>query len=283
MYHCVMVYPMSKFVRHNFALKILADNSYRTIDEGAYDSEKYNFYMHDSISLKQRILSCPHAPLIAEIKFSSPSRGEIIDKSKINLSELASTMVTAGSISLSVVTQPRLFDGSIDHLAKIRKNVNVPLLMKDVIVSETQIDAAKRIGSDCILLIKSIFDHDLAEASMERFAEYAYKKGLQILLEVHSEKEFQEVLRFNKDNNMDNLIGINNRDLNNLNVDIRTTERLLKQYSKGKNIVISESGINTAKEIQFLKNAGADAFLVGTSIMESNYIASKVSELYLSV
>jgi indole-3-glycerol phosphate synthase len=282
MYHCVIAYQMSKFVRHNFALKTLADNSYKAIDEGAYDSEKYNFYTHNSISLKRRILSCPHAALITEIKFSSPSRGEIIDKSKINLSELACTMVAAGSISLSVVTQPRLFGGSIDHLAKIRKNVNVPLLMKDVIVSETQIDAAKRIGSDCILFIKSIFDHDLAEASMERFAEYAYKKGLQILLEVHSEKEFQEVLRFNKDN-MNNLIGINNRDLNNLNVDICTTERLLMQYSKGKNIVISESGINTAKEIQFLKNAGADAFLVGTSIMESNDIASKVSELYLSV
>src|SRR5919198_3750795 len=277
-----MVYPMSKFVRHNFALKILADNSYKAIDEGAYDSEKYNLYMHDSISLKQRILSCPHAPLITEIKFSSPSRGEIIDKSKINLSELASTMLTAGSISLSVVTQPRLFDGSIDHLAKIRKNVNVPLLMKDVIVSETQIDAAKRVGSDCILLIKSIFDHDLAEGSMERFAEYASKKGLQIIVEVHSEKEFQEALRFNK-GNKDNLIGINNRDLNNLNIDIRTTERLLNKHPKGKNVVISESGISTAKEIQFLKKAGADAFLVGTSIMESNYIASKVSELYLSV
>ena len=273
---------MSKFVRDNFALKTLTDNSYTSIDEGAYDAEKYNFYVHDSISLKQRILSCPHAPLVTEIKFSSPSRGEIAHKGKINLTELASAMVRAGSISLSIVTQPRLFNGSIDHLAKIRKTVNVPLLMKDVIVSETQIDAAKRIGSDCILLIKSVFDHDLAEASMERFAEYAYKKGLQIIVEVHSENEFQEVLKFNKDN-INNLIGINNRDLNNLNVDISTTQRLLKEHYKGKNIIISESGINTAKEIQFLKEAGADAFLVGTSIMESSDIASKISELYLSV
>jgi indole-3-glycerol phosphate synthase len=273
---------MSKFVRDNFKLKILTDNSYKAVDEGAYDSEKYSFDMHDSISLRQRIISCPHAPLITEIKFSSPSRGEIIDKRKINLTELASTMVRAGSISLSVVTQPGLFNGSIDHLAKIRKSVNVPLLMKDIIVSEIQIDAAKRIGADCILLIRSIFDNDLAEASMERFAEYAYKKGLQTIVEVHSKNEFQEVMRFNKQNR-DNLIGINNRDLNSLNVDILTTERLLNEQPKGKEIVISESGINTAKEIQFLKMAGADAFLVGTSVMESKDIGSKISELYLSI
>ena len=274
---------MSRFVRNNFGLRVLTDNSYKAIDEGAYDSEIYNFHRHDSISLKQRILSCLHAPLITEIKFSSPSRGEIVDKTKTNLTELASTMVAAGSISLSIVTQPHLFNGSIDHLAKIRKAVNVPLLMKDVIVSETQIDAAKRIGSDCILLIKSVFDHDLAEGSIDKFAEYASKKGLQIILEVHSEKELEEALSFNKENK-GNLIGINNRDLNNLSVDIRTTSRLLNKYRKGRNnILISESGINSAREIQFLRKAGADAFLVGTSIMESNDVASKVSELYLSL
>jgi len=156
------------------------------------------------------------------------------------------------------------------------------LLMKDVIVSEIQIDAAKRIGSDCILLIKSIFDHSLAEASIERFTEYAHRKGLQIIIEVHSERQFYEAVEMNKDNK-NNLIGINNRDLNSLNIDINTTKRLLDEYSKGKNIVISESGIYDANEIRFLKRAGADAFLVGTSIMESNDIGSKIEELYLSL
>jgi indole-3-glycerol phosphate synthase len=273
---------MSKFIRNNFALKTLADNSYKALDEGAYDSEEYNFSTHSPISLRHRILSCPHAPLITEIKLSSPSRGQIVHESKINVTELATTMVRAGSIGISILTQPHLFNGSIDRLAKIRKIINVPLLMKDVIVSETQIDAARRNGSDCILLIKSIFDHDLAEASIEKFAEYAHRKGLQIIVEVHSERQFVDAIELNK-NNKNNLIGINNRDLNSLNVDINTTKRLLNEYSKGKNIVISESGINNATEIQFLKNAGADAFLVGTSIMESNDIASKIEELYLSL
>jgi indole-3-glycerol phosphate synthase len=166
-------------------------------------------------------------------------------------------------------------------LATIRQTVNVPLLMKDITVSEIQIDAAKRIGADCVLLIKTIFDQDLAEGSIEKFAEYAYKKGLQVILEVHSEREFEEVLKFKQQQT--NLIGINNRDLNNLMTDIYTTQRLLKKHDKGKNIIISESGISQPKEIQSLKKSGADAFLIGTSIMESHDIVSKVRELYLSL
>jgi indole-3-glycerol phosphate synthase len=273
---------MSKFVRPEFSLKTLTDNSYRSIDEGAYNAEKYNLQAHDSISLKKGIVTCIHAPLIAEIKFASPSKGRLIDHTKINIIDLASTIVGSGSIGLSVVTQPRLFCGSIEFLAMIRKAVNVAVVMKDVIVSEIQIDAAKRIGSDCVLLINSVFDQDLAEGSLEKFVEYAYKKGLQVIIEVHTEDEFKEVLNFNK-THRDSLIGINNRNLNDLKIDIRTTERLLQSSDKAKTIVISESGISTEEEIQFLKKAGADAFLIGTSIMESNDIASKVGRLYFSI
>lgn len=272
---------MSKFVSSNFNLKTLADNSYRAIDEGAYDSEEYDFSSHESISIKKTILLCPHAPLITEIKFSSPSKGRIIDNTKINGIEVASIIVTSGTSALSVVTQPYLFNGSINYLAMIRKTVSVPLLMKDITVSEIQIDAAKRIGADCVLLIKAIFDQNLAEGSIEKFTEYAYNKGLQVIVEVHSENEFEEALKFKQQQR--NLIGINNRDLNNLVTDICTTQRLLTKHDKGKNIIISESGISQPKEIQFLKKAGADAFLIGTSIMESIDIGSKVSELYLSL
>ena len=272
---------MSRFTISNFNLKTLTDNSYKAIDEGAYDSEEYGFRGHDSISIKKAILSCPHAPLIIEIKFSSPSRGRIINSTEVNVIELASFIVESGASGLSVLTQPHLFNGSINYLATIRQTVNVPLLMKDITVSEIQIDAAKRIGADCVLLIKTIFDQDLAEGSIEKFAEYAYKKGLQVILEVHSEKEFEEVLKFKQQQT--NLIGINNRDLNNLMTDIYTTQRLLRKHDKGKNIIISESGISQPKEIQSLKKSGADAFLIGTSIMESHDIVSKVRELYLSL
>ena len=154
--------------------------------------------------------------------------------------------------------------------------------MKDIIVSDIQIDSAKKMGADCILLIKSIFDSNLAEGSIEKFADYANKKGVQVVFEVHEEQEFREVLKSFIDTRQ-NLIGINNRDLNDLNVDITTTMNLLKKFDKQKHIIISESGISKANEIQQLKKAGADAFLIGTSIMESSDMASKLSELYLSL
>src|SRR6266581_4640590 len=108
---------MSKFIRTNFNLKTLTDNSYKAIDEGAYDFEEYGFSGHDSISIKKTILSCPHAPLIIEIKFSSPSRGRIINE--VNVIELASIIVRSGASGLSVLTQPYLFNGSINYLVLI--------------------------------------------------------------------------------------------------------------------------------------------------------------------
>jgi indole-3-glycerol phosphate synthase len=272
---------MSRFANSEFNLKSLADNSYKAIEEGAYDAESYDFTRHDSISMKSAILSCSHAPIITEIKFASPSKGQIVVPTEMDFIQLAINMISSGSIGLSVLTQPYLFNGSIDYLARIRKKMIVPILMKDIIVSETQIDAAKRIGADCVLFIKAIFDQNLAESGLEKLAEYAFKKGLQILVEVHSENEFADSLKLKEEYR--DLIGINNRDLNNLEIDILTTYRLLKKYDKGKNIIISESGITNSNEIRYLKKAGANAFLIGTSIMESNDIVSKVRQLYLSI
>jgi indole-3-glycerol phosphate synthase len=262
---------MSKFVRTDFSIKRLADNSFKAIDEGAYET-KHSF-THDAISVRKAVTSCPHAPLITEIKFSSPSQGKI--RGKTSPAEIATTMVSAGAIGLSVLTQPYLFDGSVEYLAAIRKTVSVPLLMKDITVSTVQIDAGKKAGADCILLIKAVFDRDLAECSMEKLAEYAAKKGLQVLVEVHTEQEFAEVLKAKH-----TLVGINNRNLENLQVDIANTERLLKKHGKGKSLIISESGISKPEDIQYLWGAGADAFLVGTSIMETGDVGAKVAELY---
>ena len=223
--------------------------------------------------MRKAITLCQHAPLITELKFSSPSQGRI--RNKTAPAEIATIMANAGAVGLSVLTQPYLFDGSIDNLAEARKAVSLPLLMKDITVSTVQIDAGKNAGADCILLIKTVFDEDLAEQDMETVAEYAEKKGLQVLVEVHTEQEFVEALKAKYP-----LIGINNRNLDNLQVDITNTERLLKNNSKGKSLIISESGISSPADIQYLKRAGADAFLVGTSIMEKGDVAAKVSELY---
>lgn len=262
---------MSKFVRTDFSIKRLVDNSFKAIDEGAYETR--HSFSHDAISIRKAVMSCLHAPLITEIKFSSPSQGKI--RGKTSPAEIATTMVRSGAIGLSVLTQPYLFDGSIEYLAAIRKAVSVPLLMKDITVSTVQIDAGKKAGADCILLIKAVFDQDLAEDSMEKLAEYAAKKGLQVLVEVHTEQEFAEVLKAKHE-----LVGINNRNLDNLQVDITNTERLLNKRGKGKSLIISESGISKPADIQYLRGAGADAFLVGTSIMETGDVGAKVAELY---
>jgi indole-3-glycerol phosphate synthase len=264
---------MTKFASTDFSLKRLADNSFKAINQGAY-ATKHSSITHDVISLRKAIASCPRAPLITEIKFSSPSQGKI--RSKTQPAEIAKTMAGSGAIGISVLTQPYFFNGSIEYFVAIRKAVmSIPLLMKDITVSTVQIDAGKQVGADCILLIKSVFDRNLAEDSMEKLAEYTKKKGLQVLVEVHTEQEFVEVLKAKYD-----LVGINNRNLDNLQVDITNTEKLLKRQSKGSSVIISESGISKPADIQYLRRAGADAFLVGTSIMQTRDIGGKIAELY---
>jgi indole-3-glycerol phosphate synthase len=265
---------MSKFARTDFSLKRLVDNSFKAIDQGVYET-KHSSLTHDAISLRKAITLCPHAPLITEVKFSSPSLGRI--RNMAQPAEIANTMAESGAIGISVLTHPYFFDGSIEYLAAIRKKaaMSIPLLMKDIIVSTVQIDAGKQVGADCILLIKSVFDRNLAEDSMEKLAEFAKKKGLQLLVEVHTEQEFAEVLKAKYE-----LVGINNRNLDNLQVDITNTEKLLKSKSKGSSIIISESGISKPAHIQYLRSAGADAFLVGTSIMQTQDIGAKIAELY---
>ena len=274
-----MVYA-SRFSRSSYSLKVLADNSYRSISEGRYDVEKEYQLSHEPLSIRKSILRCSHAPLITEVKLSSPTEGNLsASLDETNIASAAQEMADNGAVALSVLTQPHLFSGSIKHLSAIRKCVSVPILMKDIIVSEVQIQSAKKIGADCILLIKSVFDNDLAEGSMEKFSAQARAKGLSTLVEVHSENEFKEVLQ--ESANYD-LIGINNRDLNTFEVDLDVTRRLLVKYDKGKNIIVSESGIKLPNQIVLLKEAGADAFLIGTGIIKSGNISSKVRELYQS-
>jgi indole-3-glycerol phosphate synthase len=267
---------LSKFFSRETGLKTLIDNSYKAINQGMYDADKYDYNSHSAISLKRIILTCDHVPIVSEIKFASPSKGRILDQSKINPKDLAIQMINSGSIGISVLTQPYLFDGSIDNLASIRKSVNVPLLMKDIIVSDAQIDAAKKIGADCVLLIKAVFDKGFTEGSLEKFTDYAMKKGLEVITEVHSEDEFKDVL---KNKNKKQIIGINNRNLSTLEVDISVTIELLQKLHKQNNIIISESGISKSDEIKKLRSIGVDAFLVGTSIMESGNVFEKIKEL----
>lgn len=190
--------------------------------------------------------------------------------------EIAKSMIQGGAIGLSILTQPHLFNGSPEYFQKIRKAVKVPLLMKDVVVDKIQIDAADRIGADCILLIQSIFDKKLAK-DIDEFISYSHKKGLVVLLESHTKKEFVNSSQTDAD-----LLGINNRNLDTLAIDLKTTKNILKDRKEDR-IILSESGIESPKDIKFLHECGADAFLVGSSIMKSKDIKRQVKKLVLAI
>ena len=270
-------FPGSKSI-----LKTLVKNSFKAIDDGMYEINGDREYSnHTCLSLRNNILQCRLNPLLTEIKYASPSNGTLVEYNEMKVEEIAMTMERAGAIGISILAQPYLFNGSIDNILKARKYVTVPILMKDIVVSDVQIKAAKKAGADCILLIKTVFDSNLSEGSLETLAEYARKIGLEVILETHDEVEFNEAVKSNsKSKRPFSLIGINNRNLNTLEVDLNTTVQILSEASKGNNIVISESGIKDPKDIIKLKSAGADAFLIGTTLMEKfKEMGQKIKEL----
>lgn len=249
-------------------LKKLFENSQIAIDEGIYDVKEN--LSKSNTSLIESIKENQHATLITEIKFSSPSLGEI--KKISDPVQIAKSMIKGGAKALSILTQPYLFSGSPEFFIKIRKEIDVPLLMKDIIIDKIQIDAAKKIGADYILLIQSLFDQGLVK-EIDELLDYGHKNGLKILLESHTRAEFENSLKTEAD-----ILGINNRNLDTLELDINNTKRILEGYKNSK-MIISESGIETPKDVNFLHDCGANAFLVGSSIMKSDNIQERVSQL----
>jgi len=249
-------------------LEKLVMNSRKAIDDGIYDITET--LPKSKIDLEESIKNSVHASLITEIKFSSPAEGNIRQIS--DPLQIADSMISGGAKALSILTQPYLFNGSPEYFIKIRKNVKVPLLMKDVMIDKSQIDAAKKMGADYFLLIQALFDNGFV-SEIDEFIDYGHKNGLKILLESHTKMEFDNALKTDAD-----IIGINNRNLDTLEINLDTTKQILENFHKSK-IILSESGIKSIIDIKFLRDCGADAFLIGTSIMKSSDIQNSVSEL----
>ena len=249
-------------------LKKLVENSKRAIDDGVYEIneqlEKSNYDFIDIINTNS------HPTLLTEVKFSSPSLGKI--RTISDPLKIAKQMIDGGSRALSVLTQPHLFNGSPEFFMSIRREVKVPMLMKDIVVDKIQIEAGRKIGADFMLLIQSLFDKKFLD-DIDEFVEFGHKNGLKVLLEVHTLEEFNNALKTNAD-----LIGINNRNLDTLEIDLTTTEKILKNFDSSRPI-ISESGIESPDHIKFLKESGASAFLIGSSIMKSQNIEEHVKKL----
>ncbi len=230
---------------------------------------------HRPISLKRVIKSAHGNAIIAEIKPISPALGPL--RPEIDPVEAAVELMKGGAVALSILTEPDNFGGSLENLRRIRSHVNIPLLMKDIIVDKAQIQAASKIGADCILLIESVFSkHGIA--SLEDMIDKAHRSRLEVLLEVHNEEELSRALKSHAD-----IVGVNNRNLATLQIDLHTTTRLMSGIAqRGDKVLISESGLETADDIRKLKSTAVDGFLIGSSIMLSQDLESKVREFVLA-
>ena len=205
--------------------------------------------------------------VIAEIKRRSPSKG--ILRKNFDPVALAREFESAGASALSVLTDKKFFGGSLDILKKVRAVTKLPILRKDFILDEAQVREAAEAGADAILLIAAI----LTRGQLSRLSKFASTLGLDVLFEVHDQKDIQKILPLGP-----KLVGINNRNLKTFKVDLSTTERLAGFFTK-KTLLVSESGIFTRKDIERVNRAGARAVLVGESLMKQKNVGEALSRL----
>jgi indole-3-glycerol phosphate synthase len=208
-------------------------------------------------ALRQRALSEP--AIIAEIKKASPSKGLIRDD--FDVPWLARSYQSGGAAALSVLTDEPYFQGSLQNLEFASAAVSLPCLRKDFTVDEYQIVEARAHCADAILLIAAA----LSKAELKRFAEAAHEHSLDVLVEVHTGSELDQVLDGLGSNGAD-AIGVNNRDLRTFEVRMETSLELANRIPPSV-IRVTESGISTSEEIDRLRSAGFDAFLIGESLM----------------
>ena len=212
------------------------------------------------------------AALIAEVKKASPSAGVICHD--FDPVRIARDYELAGASCLSVLTDEKFFQGSLDYLRRIRETVELPLLRKDFIIDERQILQAIEHGADAILLITAILD----DQQLVHFQTLGSEAGLAVLVEVHDEQELGRAVNAGA-----TLIGVNNRNLKTFKVDLATTERLAKSLNArcdaATTMLVAESGIHSRNDVERLRDCGACAILVGESLMRGESIALKAKEL----
>jgi len=197
--------------------------------------------------------------IIAEAKKASPSAGVIRDP--FDHLAIARAYQENGARAISVVTDAEFFQGSLEMLEQIRREVSIPLLCKDFIIDPVQVDETREAGADAILLIARILDDELFQRLYKRVSIL----GMASLVEVHDERDLKRALKLDP---VPRLIGVNNRNLADFSVSIDTTLRLLPMMPKGV-VVVSESGLGDSVALDALTKAGAHAFLIGTAFMKA--------------
>lgn len=217
--------------------------------------EKSLNYETPSVSLKQYILRTDKTGIIAEIKKQSPSKG-IINK-YCDIQKTSIGYMQAGASAISVLTDKDFFGGSNSDLTIARKHNFCPILRKDFIIDEYQIIEAKSIGADAILLIAAI----LTREQIKLFTKLAHNIGLEVLLEIHSVEEVDKISEYN------NIIGVNNRNLETLKIDLNNSY-LLQPYISSAEVKVAESGVEDPDKIIELRSIGYNGFLIGSHFMK---------------
>ena len=205
--------------------------------------------------------------LIAEIKKASPSKGNLC--SDMDIEKYAKLYESSGAAAISVLTENKFFKGNIHYLKKISTLVNIPILRKDFIIDPYQIFESKFYGADAILLIAAI----LNDNTLTEFLSVCKTLKLAALVEVHNQEELERVLNTDAE-----IIGINNRDLETFEIDLKTTKNLAAMIPNDK-IIVSESGIFTKDHVDFVKRERANAILVGEAIVKNKNPEIKIKEL----
>lgn len=224
-------------------------------------------------SLKEK-LAQNKISLLAEIKKASPSKGLI--QPDFNPEEQLKAYEKAGAAGISILTDQKFFQGSNEILAEMRKLTELPILRKEFIIDPLQLYESFFIGADVVLLIAAV----LSDQSLKELLSICSELKMEAVVEVHNREELQRVCETDAD-----IIGINNRDLNDFSVDLKTTAKLAADLEKmklrDKYYLIAESGIKAKADIDYLKEIGIDGVLIGESLMKAEDPAVKVKELGL--
>ncbi|HHU92730.1 MAG TPA: indole-3-glycerol phosphate synthase TrpC [Halanaerobiaceae bacterium] len=225
-------------------------------------------------SLKKR-LADKDISLIAEIKKASPTKG-LISKDFQPEFQLAE-YIRAGAAAVSILTDEKFFQGSKELFQNLRKETTLPLLRKDFIIEPIQVYESLFLGADVILLIASI----LEEEKLKDLLKLVHSLGLEAIVEVHSLEDLEKILGTPAE-----IIGINNRNLQDFSVDLKTTEKIVKEL-QGKKLrdnyyIIAESGIKDREDIDYLRDLGVNGVLIGETLMKAADPYRKIRELGLN-
>ncbi len=219
------------------------------------------------ISFKNALAKPDRLSVISEVKKASPSKGLI--QPNFDPVKIAKEYETCGADAVSCLTEEHYFQGSSEYFKAIRQAIGLPMIRKDFIIDEYQIYEARLIGADAILLIAAVLDDE----KLKRFGDTARSLGLDILAETHDENELERVLALDFD-----IIGINNRNLKTFEVKLETTARLAGMIPEGK-VIVSESGIKDNADMKTVRSYGADAVLIGETLMRSGNIGATLTAL----